>query len=129
MLIKNQVVAELTFSKLFADINYCDDQSIEFRSKHDIHGNKRDEIYSIIEKDGGFLLTDKGSTLSILDYIFELNELDVIKNIDALLAQYNIHKSGEELTYSLLSDTPIITQILHYLQGINFLFAMKLFYE
>jgi len=128
MLTKKQIVAELSFNKLFTDIKLCKDQSIEFNSKHNLHGNKRDEVYSIREKDGELFITDKGSTLTILDDIFELSEPDVIKNIDAVLTQYSMHKDGKELVYTLLSDVCIITQVLRYLQGINFLFAMKIFY-
>jgi len=128
VLTKEQIVTELSFEKLFTDVKLCDDQLIEFRTKHNLHGNKRNEVYSIIEKDGELFLTDKGSTLAILDDIFELSEPDVIKNVNALLAQHNIQKQGEELVYSLFHDICIKTQILRYLQGINFLFAMRIFY-
>lgn len=128
MFTQEQIIAELSFDGMFADIKICDGQSIEFRAKHNIHKNRYDEVYSIIEKDGKLLLTDKGNTLTILADIFELSKPNIVKNIDTLLAQYNMRKTGNEIVYVLFSDISIVTQIMRYLQGINFLFAMKIFY-
>ena len=124
----HKIISELSIASFCDDIKISDDSSIEFKSRYAFHENQRKETYSIIKTGNDFILTDKGSTLAILDDIFELETPDVIKYIDAILLQYNIRKIDSELHYTLFPSINISSQILRYLQGINFLFAMKIFY-
>jgi hypothetical protein len=128
MLNEFDVINKLSLDALFDDIKLIDEKTMEFKSKFNFHESKREEAYYIIETNGRLSLSDKGSTLSILDDIFMLEEPNVIKNIDAILNQYNIRKVGSELSCELFPSICIATQVLRYLQGINFLLAMKLFY-
>lgn len=84
------------------------------------------EIY-LISNAGSFYLSDEGATLAELDKIFELSEPDVIKNLVAILKQYNCKKVGKNIT---IECTPkdIHIKMSYLIQAISFMLNMKIFY-
>jgi len=84
------------------------------------------EIF-LVSENGGFYLSDEGATLAELDKIFELGEPDVIKNLVAILKQYNCKKVGKNIT---IECTPkdIHTKMSFLIQAISFMLNMKIFY-
>jgi len=84
------------------------------------------EIFLMSNKDG-FYLSDEGSTIAELDKIFELSEPDVIKNLVAILKQYNCKKVGKNLT---IECTPkdVHIKMSYLIQAISFMLNMKIFY-
>jgi hypothetical protein len=130
-----QLYSELSenfcFSSLCEEITYSDDGCLTFVPKQGFHKNPNNpnkEIYEIKKSHNGYIITDNGITYSNLDHIFELNEPDVIKNITTILRQTKIKWYGNEFIYEINLNEKLYPQILYYLQGINFLYAMKVFY-
>ena len=84
------------------------------------------EIY-LVSANGGFYLSDEGATVAELDKIFELSEPDVIKNLVAILKQYNCKKVGKNIT---IECTPkdIHMKMSYLVQAISFMLNMKIFY-
>jgi len=84
------------------------------------------EIY-LISANNAFYLSDEGTTLAELDKVFELNEPDVIKNLVAILKQYNCKKVGKNIT---IECTPkdIHIKMSYLIQAISFMLNMKIFY-
>jgi len=85
------------------------------------------EIFLVSGGNGTFYLSDEGSTIAELDRIFELSEPDVIKNLVAILKQYNCKKVGKNLT---IDCTPkdIHIKMSYLIQAISFMLNMKIFY-
>ena len=84
------------------------------------------EIY-LVSANGGFYLSDEGATVAELDKIFELSEPDVIKNLVAILKQYNCKKVGKNIT---IECTPkdVHIKMSYLIQAISFMLNMKIFY-
>ena len=84
------------------------------------------EIY-LVSENGAFYLSDEGATIAELDRIFELGEPDVIKNLVAILRQYNCKKVGKNIT---IECTPkdIHIKYSYLIQAISFMLNMKIFY-
>jgi hypothetical protein len=104
------------------------ESNLTFIPKKCFHENRIAEIYEIRKSINGYIITDNGITYSNLDHIFELSEPDVIKNIILILRQANIKWYGKEFIYEINSNEKLYPQILSYLQAINFLYTMKMFY-
>ena len=85
------------------------------------------EIYLVSGEGGAFYLSDEGATLAELDKIFELSEPDVIKNLVAILKQYNCKKVGKNIT---IECTPkdVHIKMSYLIQAISFMLNMKIFY-
>ena len=85
------------------------------------------EIFLVAGPNGTFYLSDEGATIAELDRIFELSEPDVIKNIVAILKQYNCKKVGKNIT---IECTPkdIHIKMSYLVQAISFMLNMKIFY-
>ncbi|MCL2246863.1 MAG: DUF1828 domain-containing protein [Lentimicrobiaceae bacterium] len=88
----------------------------------------RYEIY-LVEDNGKFYLSDEGATYQELDRIFELKEQDVVRNLKAILQQYNCHRHKENNSFRI-ECTPKDAHIkLSYLtQCLSFMLNMKIFY-
>lgn len=91
----------------------------------------RGELYKIylVSENGEFYLSDEGTTYSELDRIFELKEPDVIKNLDAILKQYECRKQLPTNAYIInctLQDIHI--KMSYLIQAISFMLNMKIFY-
>jgi len=123
-----KAISELTFASFCSYISQQGENEIEFKLKHSFHGNRIEEVFGIMEIDGKLLLSDKGSTLANLDNIYELSEPDVIKNIMAVLKTYNMYPNNNAFVFNIDPSQDVCPQIFHFLQGIHFLYAMKLFY-
>lgn len=84
------------------------------------------EIF-LVTRDDGFYLSDEGATIAELDKIFELGEPDVIKNLVAILKQYNCKKVGKNIT---IECTPkdVHIKLSYLIQAISFMLNMKIFY-
>ena len=74
-------------------------------------------------------VSDKGSTLANLDDIFELSEPEVIKNLKTILAHFDIRKEGNEFQSRVEPSKEVPPQIMRFLQGIHFMYTMKIFYK
>ena len=85
------------------------------------------EIFLVSGGNNTFYLSDEGATIAELDRIFELSEPDVIKNLVAILKQYNCKKVGKNIT---IECTPkdIHTKLSFLIQCISFMLNMKIFY-
>jgi len=84
------------------------------------------EIFLMSEK-GKFYLSDEGATIVELDRVFELSEPDVIKNLVAIMKQYNCMKKGKSIT---IECTPkdFHIKMSYLIQAISFMLNMKIFY-
>ena len=85
------------------------------------------EIFLVAGGNGTFYLSDEGATIAELDRIFELSEPDVIKNLVAILKQYNCKKVGKNIT---IECTPkdVHIKMSYLIQAISFMLNMKIFY-
>ena len=85
------------------------------------------EIFLVSGGNNTFYLSDEGATIAELDRIFELSEPDVIKNLVAILKQYNCKKVGKNIT---IECTPkdIHIKMSYLIQAISFMLNMKIFY-
>ena len=84
---------------------------------------------SLISENGIFYLSDNGTTYAELDKIFELKEPDVIKNLDAILKQYECHKQQDTMAFIIDCTLENIHIRMSYLiQAISFMLNMKIFY-
>ena len=106
------------------------------------HGGMYD-VY-LLSVNNEFYLSDGGTTLAELDKIFELNEPDVLKNLVAILKQYNCNcieiEKSLELGY-VPSNIPLEKSVTipcspdnihikmgYLLQAMSFMLNMKIFY-
>jgi len=84
---------------------------------------------SLVSENGEFYLSDNGATYAELDKIFELSEPDVIRNLDAILEQYNCGKQQGTNAFVVkctLEDVHI--KMSYLIQAISFMLNMKIFY-
>jgi len=122
-------LSELTFADFCSEIILQNESRLDFKLKHRFHSNRHEEVFILLKTEDGLCVSDKGSTLANLDAIFELGEPNVIKNIATILKHFNIRKEGNVFSCDVDSSKEIVPQILHFLQGIHFLYTMKLFYQ
>ena len=85
------------------------------------------EIYLVASGGGKFYLSDEGATIEELDKIFELGEPDVIKNLVAILRQYNCKKVGKNIQVDC-TPKDIHIKLSYLIQAISFMLNMKIFY-
>ena len=114
-------------------ISFCEftdprDECFTFTPKQGFHENHKKEVYQIKKTNNGYIITDVGITYENLDHLFELSEPDVTKNIIAIINQTNVKWIGREFIYEIDPEKKLSSQIFSYLQGINFIYAMKVFY-
>jgi hypothetical protein len=121
-------LSKINFASLCDEIKYESGKSLIFIPKQGFHKNSNVEVYEIKETTMGLIVTDNGNTYSNLDDVFELSEIDVIKNIDAILQKTNIKWYGKEFISIININEKLYPQLLLYLQGINILYSMKIFY-
>ena len=121
-------IKKITFASLCSWIKQNENGTIDFELKYSSRGNKKAEVYRIQEFDDNLIISDMGNTLAYLNEIFELSEPDVIKNIHRILRHYNISGVYNSFIYRIDPSKDAIPQISHFLRGIHFLYAMKLFY-
>jgi len=122
-------ILELTFASFCKDITQKDEATIEFRLKYRFHGNRKKEVFALHKTEDGLFVSDKGSTLANLGDIFYLNDPDVIKNLKTVLAHFDIRKKGNEFLSAVDVSNEVPPQIMRYLQGIHFMYTMKVFYK
>jgi len=86
------------------------------------------EIY-LVEEDGKFHLSDEGTTYDELDKIFELKEPDIIKNLVAILKQFDCRKHKTSNAF-IIECTPqdIHQRLSNLIQALSFMLNMKIFY-
>ena len=126
----HKTISEMKFSSLCSgDITMPDKETIAFKVKQSFHNNRIEEFFCLRQTEDGLFLSDEGTTLANLDNTFELGEPDVIKNIVSVLKKFDMVKVGCMFVYRIDTKADVISQILRYLQGIHFLYAMKLFYD
>lgn len=85
------------------------------------------EIFLVAGGNGTFYLSDEGATIAELDRIFELSEPDVIKNLVAILKQYNCKKVGKNITIDC-NPKDIHIKMSYLIQALSFMLNMKIFY-
>jgi len=123
-----ELQGEFGFSALCDKIELKEERLV-FIPKQGFHsGNRSSEIYEIKEVNNRFIVTDNGMTYSNLDHIFELSEPDVQKNLINISNQSGIKWYGKEFIFEFDENENFCTQILTYLQGINFIYALHIFY-
>jgi len=81
------------------------------------------ELYKV-----GIIITDTGCTYDNLDDVFVLSETDVIKNIVTVLRCYDMVKVGKSFICRLEPSKAMLSQIMHFLCGTQYLYATKVFY-
>ena len=86
------------------------------------------EIYLVKDGDKIFL-TDEGSTYAELDKVFEMTEPDVIKNLVAIMKQYEIRKHPLSNAFTL-ECTPqnVHFKLSYFIQALSFMLNMRIFY-
>jgi hypothetical protein len=104
------------------------DNIITFKPIKAFHDNEYDETYEIMKHNDKVVITDNGITYSNLGNIFILDEPDVINNLELVMRESNIKWIGKEFIYEINLEEKLYPQILLYLQGINFLYTLRIFY-
>ena len=122
------VISSLTFKSFCGRMVHQENGTIEFELKHNFHGNRSTETFCIQEVDDNLIISDMGCTFKNLDDVFEMSAPDVVKNIIAILKHYGMIKIGNSLIYRLDPRKGIIPEIMRFVCGIQFLYAMKIFY-
>ena len=124
-----KAISELAFASFCSEISLQDEKMLEFKIKYHFHSNRKEEIFALQKTEDCLLVSDKGSTLANLDDIFNLSEPDVIRNLVMISKQFNICKSGNVFSSSIDLSKEVLPQIMHFLQGIHFMYTVKLFYK
>ena len=102
----------------------------------DINENEFDFV--LVKKGDTVFLSDQGKTLEQLDKIFQLDEPDVIKNLVAILRQYNAGKQGDEFVVKIDNwngntneneNEDLKKGILSLFACVSFMLNMKIFYS
>jgi hypothetical protein len=124
-----QAISELTFASFCSEITQQDETTLTFKIKHYFHDTLRAEVFVLRETEDGLFVSDKGNTLRNLDDIFNLDEPDVIKHIEMISEQFSICKTERILSRRVDPSKEVIPQIMRFLQGIHFMYTMKLFYK
>ena len=102
---------------------------ILFKPKHFFLRNIDNIEYEIKKSGNELIITDKGATFAYLYKTFFISYPDVIKNINKILSQTGIIWYGNEFFYKINRNEKFIPQILKYLNRINILYTMEIFYE
>jgi len=93
--------------------------------------------FALVKLGDEVFITDQGKTYKRLDQIFELSELDVIKNLVAILKQYGAIKSGNEFVMRIHDwngnanedeNEDIKKAKLALFSCVSFMLNMKIFY-
>ena len=121
-------LSNINFISICEEVKGASETVLTFRPKQGFHDNRNAEVYEIKKTATGIIVTDNGITISNLDHIYEMDEPDVTKNIYRILRQTNIKWYGKEFIYKIDTSEKICPQIFQYLQGINFIYSMKIFY-
>ena len=124
-----KAISELNFASFCSEIMRQDETTLEFKIKCRFHNNRKEEVFALQKTEDGLFVSDKGSTLANLDDIFILDTPDVIKNLLTIMKQFDIRKSGNEFRSSVDLSKEIPPQIMRFLQGIHFMYTMKVFYQ
>jgi len=84
------------------------------------------ELYLVAE-DGKFYLSDEGTTMTELDRIFDIEEVDTKKILISTMRQYGCKNIGQKI---IIECTPqdIHIKLSLLIQAISFLLNMKIFY-
>ena len=85
------------------------------------------EIFLNATEKGFYYLSDEGATFKELDAIFEMGEVDVQKNIAAILNQYECKMIGTNLVIEC-SPYDIHVKMSCFIQAMSFMLNMKIFY-
>jgi len=123
-----KLLSKQMLSSICTEITMPNKNTITFKPKYTFHKNKHDELYMLQKTSGGLFMSDSGVTLANLDDVFELGEPDIIKNIVAILRQFGMAKTQNIFFTKIDPEKPIIPQMFYFIQGINFLYSMKIFY-
>jgi hypothetical protein len=92
--------------------------------------DKSDIILYVIERDGKFILTDKGRTRACMKEVFDLSAMDVVRNILALVNYYGISAANKQLSIEIAQSKDGFTEaFLRMMYCIGFLDDMRIFYE
>ena len=111
------------------------DSTIKSYNFPDINGDKYDFVLAKVQD--SVFLSDQGHTFVQLDKIFELNEPDVIKNLDAIIKQYGAKKKGSEVIIEIngwdeneneKESETLKKALLSLYSCVSFMLNMKIFY-
>lgn len=122
------LLSEQAFASICAEITMPNENTIIFKPKYTFHQNRHMDSYMFKNTDDGLFLSDCGATLANLNDVFELGEKDVIKNIVAILRQFCMAKAKDMFFTKIDTEKPIVPQVFCFMEGIDFLYSMKLFY-
>jgi len=104
------------------------------------HYHNTGEQYEFVlaDEDERILLMDQGRTIEMLDKVFELGEVDVIKNLVAILKEFKIvQKEGRELFIEISPwdgninerENHVLNEAIFTLFAcVSFMDSMKIFY-
>ena len=124
-----KAILELTFESFCGEIMRRGETTLEFKIKHCFHHNRREEFFVLQQTEDGLFVSDKGSALSYLDDTFILRSPDVIRNLAIIMNHFSIRKEGNAFRSSIDLSKKISPQIIRFLQGIHFMYTLKLFYQ
>jgi len=121
-----------------SDIQSVDSSSYEPINSYpfpNVNGHKYE--FTLARDGSNVFLSDRGYTFVQLDKIFELGEPDVIKNLDAILMQYDAKKQGSEVVIELNdwdgntneNESEVLKKgLLSLFSCVSFMLNMKIFY-
>jgi len=99
--------------------------------------NDNEYEFVLVKKGEDIFLSDQGKTLTQLNKIFELSEPDVIKNLVAILKQYDVTKQENEFVIKINNwngntnkdeNEDLNKGLLSLFSCVSFMLNMKIFY-
>ena len=122
-------LSKYSFSSLCRKKAAQDAESVNFLIKHKFHNNRKEETLCISRTDDGLTLTDQGSTMANLDKPIVFLQPEFTDNVIRISEKYKMRKEGDAFIYDIDPSADVAPQIMRYLQGVHFMYTLKLFYE
>jgi hypothetical protein len=123
-------ISQMTFSSLCGYVKQAETENFTaFGLKHSFHGSSYREDFFIVERNGVLYLSDMSNTIANVNEVLKVNIPLIAKNIETVVEHYGFVYDRHVLAAYIDSAEELMPQVFHYLQGIHFLLAMKLFYH
>jgi len=89
--------------------------------------------FTLIKKDNKYYISDLGKTYKMLDKLFELNESDVVKNLNAIMKECRVLQYEDEFIVEINAEDENINlkeneATYRLLECVSFMDTMQLFY-
>jgi hypothetical protein len=125
----HNIISQLSLSSLCERIKHCEEQHCTaFRLKHSFHDSDFAEDFYLSVIRGELFISDMGCTFANVNEVIELELPDTVKDIKKILKRYEILQESLTLFKRLDQKKEVMPQIFRFLQGIHFIYTLKLFY-